>query len=108
MRLVEPSWPDSESHFCSVREQLCSEFRDGRKRKREMLPLVREQDCGVKGLSAAAVVSVSVATSREIDTPSAGARELSAGGFPPNSPGQPELRPRAPPRLRAESFSVWT
>lgn len=45
----------------------------------------------MKGLSVAAVVSVSVATSREIDAPSAGAQELSAGGFPPNSPGKPEL-----------------
>lgn len=44
-----------------------------------MLPLVREPGCGVKGLSAAAVVSVSVATSREIDAPSAGAQELSTG-----------------------------
>lgn len=45
----------------------------------------------MKGLSVAAVVSVSVATSREIAAPSAGAQELSAGGFSPNSPGEPEL-----------------
>lgn len=44
----------------------------------------------MEGLSAAAVVSVSVATSREIAAPSAGAQELSAGGFPPNGPGEPE------------------
>ena len=45
----------------------------------------------MKGLSVAAVVSVSVATSREIAAPSAGAQELNAGRFPPNSPGKPEL-----------------
>lgn len=73
-----------------------------------MLPLVREPGCGVKGLSAAAVASVSEATSREIDAPSAGAQELSLGPFPPNSLASQSWRPQAPPRMQAESFNVWT
>lgn len=73
-----------------------------------MLPLVRESGCGMKGLSAASVVSVSEATSREIDAPSAGAQELSLGRFPPNSLASQIWRPQAQPRMQAESFNVWT